>query len=162
MQAMVWTESAGSTKWQATVDRIDRIADTNSGTYGVRLSMNNPDHLIPVGLRCRWIPRLRTSLQTSTVKTRPRALRPGCQSLAAEIAHRFGAERPNLFKVILMRSLTRCRGSIDWCNEPVRPGRGSAPPSAYAWRFSGRRFQCFPDPRKARGDPDASVARPAA
>jgi len=50
---MVWTESAGSTKWQATVDRIDRIADTNSGTYGVRLSMNNPDHLIPVGLRCR-------------------------------------------------------------------------------------------------------------
>ena len=53
MQALVWTESAGSTKWQATVDRIDRIADTNSGTYGVRLSMNNPDHLIPVGLRCR-------------------------------------------------------------------------------------------------------------
>jgi len=53
MQAMVWTESAGSTKWQATVDRIDRIADTNSGTYGVRLSINNPDQLIPVGLRCR-------------------------------------------------------------------------------------------------------------
>jgi len=53
MQALVWAESAGSTKWQATVDRIDRIADTNSGTYGVRLSMNNPDHLIPVGLRCR-------------------------------------------------------------------------------------------------------------
>jgi len=53
MQAVVWTESAGSTKWQATVDRIDQIADTNSGTYGVRLSMNNPDHLIPVGLRCR-------------------------------------------------------------------------------------------------------------
>ena len=50
---MVWTESAGSTKWQATVDRIDRIADTNSGTYGVRLSINNPDQLIPVGLRCR-------------------------------------------------------------------------------------------------------------
>jgi multidrug efflux pump subunit AcrA (membrane-fusion protein) len=53
MQAMVWTEAAGDTKWQATVDRIDRIADTNSGTYGVRLSMNNPDHLVPVGLRCR-------------------------------------------------------------------------------------------------------------
>ena len=71
MQAMVWTESAGDTKWQASVDRIDRIADTSSGTYGVRLSMNNPDHLVPVGLRCRirFLPETRAGLVTSGSST---------------------------------------------------------------------------------------------
>jgi len=53
MQAKVWSEVVNGTDWHATVDRVDRIADVASGTYGVRLSMANPDHRIPAGLRCR-------------------------------------------------------------------------------------------------------------
>lgn len=53
MQAKVWSEAVNGTDWHATVDRVDRIADVASGTYGVRLSMANPDHKIPAGLRCR-------------------------------------------------------------------------------------------------------------
>ena len=39
--------------WQATVSRIDRVADVASGTYGVRLTLDNPDYEIPAGLRCK-------------------------------------------------------------------------------------------------------------
>jgi len=39
--------------WQATVSRIDRVADVASGTFGVRLSLDNPDYAIPAGLRCK-------------------------------------------------------------------------------------------------------------
>jgi RND family efflux transporter MFP subunit len=37
----------------ATVTRVDRVADAASGTFGVRLSLSNPDYTIPGGLRCR-------------------------------------------------------------------------------------------------------------
>ena len=38
---------------QATVRRIDAVADAASGTYGVRLMLENPDFTIPSGVRCR-------------------------------------------------------------------------------------------------------------
>ena len=38
---------------QATVRRIDSVADAASGTYGVRLVLENPDLTIPSGVRCR-------------------------------------------------------------------------------------------------------------
>ena len=53
MQAKVWSETMEGTSWQATVSRVDQVADVASGTYGVRLTMPNPDHKIPAGLRCR-------------------------------------------------------------------------------------------------------------
>ena len=36
----------------AVVDRIDSVADAASGTYGVRLKLDNPDLSIPSGVRC--------------------------------------------------------------------------------------------------------------
>ena len=53
MQAEVWSEPVGSQVWQAEVSRIDRVADAASGTYGVRLTLPNPDYHIPAGLRCQ-------------------------------------------------------------------------------------------------------------
>jgi hypothetical protein len=32
---------------------VDRVADAASGTFGVRLSLANPDYRIPAGLRCK-------------------------------------------------------------------------------------------------------------
>jgi len=37
----------------ATVTRVDLVADAASGTFGVRLSLSNPDYTIPGGLRCQ-------------------------------------------------------------------------------------------------------------
>lgn len=37
---------------EARVDRIDAVADAASATYGVRLSLPNPDLTIPAGVRC--------------------------------------------------------------------------------------------------------------
>ncbi len=53
MQAEVTTGLVGSGIYQATVERVDRVADAASGTYGVRLRLANPDYKIPAGLRCQ-------------------------------------------------------------------------------------------------------------
>lgn len=37
----------------ATVEVLDRVFDAASGTFGVRLSMPNPDIALPAGLRCK-------------------------------------------------------------------------------------------------------------
>lgn len=52
MQANVAPSMATNKKYLATVERIDRVADAASGTYGVRLSLPNPEYKIPAGLRC--------------------------------------------------------------------------------------------------------------
>lgn len=38
--------------WDATVSQVDQVMDAASGTFGVRLTLANPDHKIPAGLRC--------------------------------------------------------------------------------------------------------------
>ena len=53
MQAEVTAVVPGSDTHVATVERVDRVADAASGTYGVRLSLANPDYKIPAGLRCQ-------------------------------------------------------------------------------------------------------------
>lgn len=53
MHAEVWSEAVQGKKWQAVVDRVDKVADVASGTYGARLTLPNPDYQIPAGLRCR-------------------------------------------------------------------------------------------------------------
>ena len=53
MQADVMSVVPGSEAVRATVERVDRVADAASGTYGVRLSLPNPEYKIPAGLRCR-------------------------------------------------------------------------------------------------------------
>lgn len=52
MQANVAPSMATNKKYLATVERIDRVADAASGTYGIRLSLPNPEYKIPAGLRC--------------------------------------------------------------------------------------------------------------
>ena len=53
MQAEVTTGLGTAGEYRATVERGDRVADASSGTYGVRLSLPNPDYAIPAGLRCQ-------------------------------------------------------------------------------------------------------------
>lgn len=38
---------------EATVEVVDRVLDTASGTFGIRLTIANPKHEIPAGLRCQ-------------------------------------------------------------------------------------------------------------
>ncbi|MGB5325867.1 MAG: efflux RND transporter periplasmic adaptor subunit, partial [Pseudomonadales bacterium] len=53
MKAEVAPSANGLHSYLATVERVDRVADAASGTYGVRLSLENPDYAIPAGLRCK-------------------------------------------------------------------------------------------------------------
>ena len=53
MYAEVWSDNVEGESWHATVSRVDQVADVASGTFGVRLTMPNPDQKIPAGLRCR-------------------------------------------------------------------------------------------------------------
>lgn len=40
-------------RYQATVTVVDRVLDAASGTFGVRLTLANPEHALPAGLRCK-------------------------------------------------------------------------------------------------------------
>lgn len=52
-KADVTLEAPLGTRHEASVLIVDRVLDTASGTFGVRLALPNPDHAIPAGLRCR-------------------------------------------------------------------------------------------------------------
>lgn len=43
----------GDMELTATVDVIDRVSDAASSTFGVRLTLPNPDLTLPAGVRCR-------------------------------------------------------------------------------------------------------------
>jgi RND family efflux transporter MFP subunit len=53
MHAEVTAVLPGAQPYLATVDQVDRVADAASGTFGVRLTLPNPDYTIPAGLRCK-------------------------------------------------------------------------------------------------------------
>ncbi|MCB1852609.1 MAG: efflux RND transporter periplasmic adaptor subunit, partial [Gammaproteobacteria bacterium] len=50
MQAKVVPVIPNAATYQATVERVDRISDAASGTFGARLTIPNPDYRIPAGL----------------------------------------------------------------------------------------------------------------
>ena len=52
MSAKIYTQQSSDITYDALVAIVDPIIDSTSGTFGVRLSLPNPDHKIPVGLRC--------------------------------------------------------------------------------------------------------------
>ncbi len=52
MQAEIQPEVLASDRLKGKVTVIDRIGDTASGTFGVRLEMPNPDSRLPAGLKC--------------------------------------------------------------------------------------------------------------
>ncbi len=53
MSANVIPEFDNGKPHQATVDLVDPMGDAGSGTFGVRLSLSNPERAIPAGLKCR-------------------------------------------------------------------------------------------------------------
>ena len=52
MRAEVQLEIPGQDKHNATVIRVDQVADAASGTYGIQLLIPNQDYKIPSGVRC--------------------------------------------------------------------------------------------------------------
>jgi RND family efflux transporter MFP subunit len=52
-RAIVETESPLSARYNATVSIVDRVVDSASGTFGVRLELPNPNGAIPAGVKCR-------------------------------------------------------------------------------------------------------------
>ena len=52
MQAEVAPETVDAKKYLATVTAVDRLGDTASGTFGVRLALANDENKIPAGLKC--------------------------------------------------------------------------------------------------------------
>ena len=52
MDAVVSPVVGDDADYFAIVERVDRVVDTASGTFGVRLSLPNPDYAITAGLRC--------------------------------------------------------------------------------------------------------------
>lgn len=53
MTAAVEPEEPVSGRYEAGVVTIDRVFDSASGTFGVRLKLPNPQQKLPAGLRCR-------------------------------------------------------------------------------------------------------------
>ena len=53
MAVEVTPEIPAGARYSATVKVIDRVIDTASGTFVVRLDLPNPDHELPAGVRCR-------------------------------------------------------------------------------------------------------------
>lgn len=53
MQVEVLPEIPAEARYTATIKVIDRVLDTASGTFGVRLELANPKHQVPAGIRCR-------------------------------------------------------------------------------------------------------------
>ncbi len=53
MRASVTPEFGDGAAHQATVALVDPMGDAASGTFGVRLSLPNPQRKIPAGLKCR-------------------------------------------------------------------------------------------------------------
>jgi multidrug efflux pump subunit AcrA (membrane-fusion protein) len=54
-QAKLFPELADDLPLIATVDVVDAMLNSRSGTFGVRLKVPNPDFAIPAGQRCRIV-----------------------------------------------------------------------------------------------------------
>jgi membrane fusion protein, multidrug efflux system len=52
-RAEVVLESPKAGKHSARVIVVDKVIDAASGTFGVRLLLNNPDYTLPAGLKCK-------------------------------------------------------------------------------------------------------------
>ena len=55
MEAKVRPEAPIGGSYTAKVVIVDRVIDSASGTFGIRLEIPNPKHLLPAGLKCRVI-----------------------------------------------------------------------------------------------------------
>lgn len=53
MEVEVVPEIPAGARYMARVRVIDRVVDAASGTFGVRMELNNPDRRMPAGIRCK-------------------------------------------------------------------------------------------------------------
>jgi len=53
MDVVISPEIPAGTRYTAKVTVIDRLLDTASGTFGVRMELRNPQHRLPAGIRCK-------------------------------------------------------------------------------------------------------------
>ena len=53
MRATVLPQAPVGGRYQARVVIVDRVVDAASGTFGVRLILQNPDYRVPAGLKCQ-------------------------------------------------------------------------------------------------------------
>jgi RND family efflux transporter MFP subunit len=51
-KAQILPEKPLGGSYEATVTVVDRVLDSASGTFGARLELPNPEHILPAGLRC--------------------------------------------------------------------------------------------------------------
>ena len=52
-RALVMPEAPVGGRYPARVEIVDQVFDAASGTFGVRLTLPNPERRIPAGLKCR-------------------------------------------------------------------------------------------------------------
>lgn len=52
MEATVYPGAPVGGEYKAKVETVDKVLDAASGTFGVRLTLPNPDSTLPAGLRC--------------------------------------------------------------------------------------------------------------
>lgn len=55
MEIEVLPEIPAGARYTARVSVVDRIVDAASGTFGVRLELNNPQRRMPAGIRCKAV-----------------------------------------------------------------------------------------------------------
>jgi len=53
MEATVFGEAPVGGQYKATIEVIDPLIESRSGTFGIRLLLPNPNNKIPAGLRCK-------------------------------------------------------------------------------------------------------------
>src|SRR5262249_50338946 len=84
MEVDVVPEIPADARYRAIVKVIDRLVDAASGTFGVRLELQNKQHLRPAGIRCKASfpgitagasPAARSSLKVAPPKLRPATTR---------------------------------------------------------------------------------------
>jgi membrane fusion protein (multidrug efflux system) len=52
-KAVVSVDIPKPRRYRCSIIAVDRVIDAASGTFGIRLLLNNPDYLLPSGMKCR-------------------------------------------------------------------------------------------------------------
>lgn len=90
-KAIVFPEEPIKGTYSATVTIVDRVADSATGTFRVRLALPNPDYVVPAGLRCH---------------IRFLAREPAATTIAGQSSRRAGISVPAVARVDDVRILS--------------------------------------------------------
>lgn len=95
MPAEVMPEPPVGGLYLARVQVVDRVFDTASGTFGVRLELPNPDYKLPAGLKCRvrFLPPDEAAEQPEAPDAA--AVSPEAEAAEAATADRSAAQAPS-------------------------------------------------------------------